>query len=603
MAAEEKPQETGPEPGRIMAELEAIFRTPEFERAPVMRQLLSFLVRTTLAGGGDELKAYTVAVEGLGRDPDFDSQSDSYPRVQVGRLRKMLDAYYANNANASLENGVRLHVKQGSYRVHFALPDTPSAPLRSPVWEQAEDVPARTLFPESPRRSPPLRLPRAPFPWRLVVIGTILLIAFIALVWIVRSAGDLRAPLRQVSQAPVLELGEITANGGPDARVLAAAGRTLLEDALHRSWLIRVRESDPASSRDLPDVDQPIYRLIGRADTSGAFGGRQIALTLLDLQTGDQLWSDVIDVTPQASVAGQPSTTLTDRMRPAIIALISPFGVIASHQRSLLQPVGEPGYACMLDYEEYFRYRDPAARTRVRDCVRETVLREPMDPVALAAAAFMNLDPAIGGGGPDGLTRAADHARRAVAANSKNAEALVADSRVAMMHGQCTRGRDLGLRGTSLNPYNPELAGMVGYLLITCGDPDGATMLQRAVAEDPDVPAFYGAALILALVERGETPAALHVADTIRPPGAGMYGQYEVTQTFAEAARGNIPAARAHWAKASRTAGKSATDVNAVLSRYFYVESLRARMAAYLRRTGVITEPGATPPATDRPAS
>ncbi|MGV3478364.1 MAG: tetratricopeptide repeat protein [Sphingobium sp.] len=589
MAAEEKPQEHGPESGRIMAELDAIFRTPEFERAPVMRQLLGFLVRTTLAGGGDDLKAYTVAVEGLGRDPDFDSQSDSYPRVQVGRLRKMLDAYYANGAP---EDGVRFHVKQGSYRVHFVQPGAPPTVMRPPVWEQGgEDVPAKPLFPEGPRRSSPPRLPKPPFPWRLVAIGTVLLLAFVALIWIVRSASDLRAPLRQVSQAPVLELGEITANGGPEARMLAAAGRTLLEDALHRAWLIRVRESDPTSSRDAPDVDAPVYRLIGRADTSGALGGRQIVLTLLDLQSGDQIWSDVIDVPVQAQPApGQiaPSaSTLTDRMRPAIIALISPFGVIASHQRSLLQPTGEPGYACMLDYESYFRYRDPNMRARVRDCVRETVAREPMDPVALAAATFISLDPTISGGA-NGLARSADYARRAVAANSKSAEAQIADARVAMMHGQCVRGRDLGLRGISLNPYNPELAGMVGYLLISCNDPEGPPLLQRAIAEDPDVPAFYGAALILALVEQGDTATALHVADTIRPPGAGMYGQYEVTQTFAQAARGNIPAAREHWAKASQNARQSADQVNAVLSRYFYVESLRTRMVAYLRRTGVI---------------
>lgn len=389
--------------------------------------------------------------------------------------------------------------------------------------------------------------------------------------------------------------------------MLAAAGRTLLEDALHRSWLIRVRESDPTGSRDRPDVDMPIYRLVGRADTSGALGGRRIVLTLLDLQTGDQIWSDVIDLIPQARAdpadPARPASTLTERMRPAIVALISPFGVIASHQRSLLQPIGEPGYACMLDYENYFRYRDPTARARVRDCVRETVAREPMDPVALAAAAFMNLDPSIGGGGADGLARAADYARRAVAANSKSAEAQVADARVAMMHGQCVRGRDLGLRGVALNPYNPELAGLVGYLLINCGDADGVPMLQRAVAEDPDVPAFYGAALILALVEQDKTEAALHVADTIRPPGAGMDGQYEVTQALAEAARGNIPAARARWAKASRVARRSSGEVNAVLSRYFYVESLRARMADYLRRTGVVGDAPADPAAPGRQAS
>lgn len=589
MAAEEKPREGDAEPGRIMAELDAIFRTPEFERAPVMRQLLGYLVSKTLAGGGDELKAYTVAVEGLGRDPDFDSQSDSYPRVQVGRLRKMLDAYYANG---TADDGVRLHVKQGSYRVHFVQADAAAASFRAPAWDKTDDLAAKTLLTGGLRRSSPPLAIRSPFPWRLVGIGAVLLIAFIGLIWIVRSATNLRAPLRQVAQAPVLELGELSINGGPDARILAAAGRTLLEGALHRSWLIRVREGDPMSSRDFPEVDRPVYRLIGRADTSGALGGRQITLTLLDLQSGDQLWSQTIEAPPQ----GPP---LTDQMRPAIISLIAPFGVIATHQRGLMQPEGEPGYACMLDYERYFRYRDPAIRLRVRDCVNETVEREPTDATALAAATFMSLDPAIGGGGDDGVARAADYARRAVASNPTSAEAQVADARVAMMNGQCARGRDLGHRAIALNPYNPEIAGMVGYLLIGCGDAEAPAMLQRAIAEDPDVPAFYGAALILALVERGDKDAALHVADTIRPPGAGMHGQYEITQTIAEAARGNVSAARAHWAKASQAANKPADAIDAVLSRYFYIDTFRARMATYLQQTGVIAGGAAAPAPSD----
>ena len=74
---------------KVDAELEAIEADPAFQRAPVMRRLLRFLVTETLGGRGDKLKSYAIAVEALGREADFDPQTDSSPRVQVARLRKL----------------------------------------------------------------------------------------------------------------------------------------------------------------------------------------------------------------------------------------------------------------------------------------------------------------------------------------------------------------------------------------------------------------------------------------------------------------------------------------------------------------------------------
>ncbi|WP_299328773.1 hypothetical protein [Parasphingopyxis sp.] len=100
----------------IRAETVRLLSAPQFARAPVMRRLLSYLVDQTLAGNGDRLKAYTIAVDGLGRDADFDAGQDSYPRVQVGRLRKLLDEVYAIPGSRA---AMRLHIPKGGYAVHF----------------------------------------------------------------------------------------------------------------------------------------------------------------------------------------------------------------------------------------------------------------------------------------------------------------------------------------------------------------------------------------------------------------------------------------------------------------------------------------------------
>lgn len=103
----------------IRGELHRIFDAPQFNHSPVMRRLLSFLVEQTLAGIGHRLKAYTIAVDALGRDADFDARIDSYPRVQVGRLRKLLDNFYDENGSAM---GLRIHIPKGAYIVGFGKP-------------------------------------------------------------------------------------------------------------------------------------------------------------------------------------------------------------------------------------------------------------------------------------------------------------------------------------------------------------------------------------------------------------------------------------------------------------------------------------------------
>jgi hypothetical protein len=81
---------TEPSAAEVRAGLERVLASRCFEQAARSSAFLRFVVEQTLAGQGDRLKGYTIAVEVFARPPDFDAQTDPLVRVEAGRLRRRL---------------------------------------------------------------------------------------------------------------------------------------------------------------------------------------------------------------------------------------------------------------------------------------------------------------------------------------------------------------------------------------------------------------------------------------------------------------------------------------------------------------------------------
>jgi hypothetical protein len=80
----------------IRAALGRIVAGPSLKKSPQLANFLTFVVDETLAGRADRIKAYNIAADALGRNENFDPQSDPIVRVEAGRLRRALAHYYAN---------------------------------------------------------------------------------------------------------------------------------------------------------------------------------------------------------------------------------------------------------------------------------------------------------------------------------------------------------------------------------------------------------------------------------------------------------------------------------------------------------------------------
>ena len=82
---------------RLQREVDRILADPAFERSPVQSKLLQYLCDQTVARNR-KISQVAVAVDGLGRPETIEQLTESYPRVQISRLRRNLALYYARIA-------------------------------------------------------------------------------------------------------------------------------------------------------------------------------------------------------------------------------------------------------------------------------------------------------------------------------------------------------------------------------------------------------------------------------------------------------------------------------------------------------------------------
>ncbi len=81
-----------------------------------LARFLEFVVTETMAGRGDQLKEYTVAVRGLGRPPAFDPANDAGVRVAARQLRFKLNEYYGQDV---IPGDVSIILPKGGYVPDF----------------------------------------------------------------------------------------------------------------------------------------------------------------------------------------------------------------------------------------------------------------------------------------------------------------------------------------------------------------------------------------------------------------------------------------------------------------------------------------------------
>lgn len=121
------------------AELAAILSCEMFKRSPKLSRLLTYLCDKYFTGEGGELKEYSIAVDVLGRDTEFDPQLDAVVRVDTHHLRKRLKQYYSSEG---VNHKVQIVIPNGQYTPMFVhcAELTPQAASEAAATEPGDET-------------------------------------------------------------------------------------------------------------------------------------------------------------------------------------------------------------------------------------------------------------------------------------------------------------------------------------------------------------------------------------------------------------------------------------------------------------------------------
>jgi hypothetical protein len=125
-----------------------------------LRRLLRFLADKTFSGEANDLKEYSVGLDGVGKPSDYDPRHDSGVRLQASRLRQKLDEYYrAEGAN----DRVIVELPKGRFKIAWR-----ERPGEAPRQPDATVSPAQYAVPVP---APVVAKPAGRNIWRILALS------------------------------------------------------------------------------------------------------------------------------------------------------------------------------------------------------------------------------------------------------------------------------------------------------------------------------------------------------------------------------------------------------------------------------------------------
>jgi hypothetical protein len=558
---------------RVCTEHDAVLSSAVFQRSPVLSGLLRYLVNETIAGRASTLKSFIVAVDALGRKQDFDSASDSSARVQMGRLRKALESYYADN---SPSDGACIYLLPSSYIVRLDSREI-AYPALQPLYAEPEipviDAPLPPISPKIPVAK------AIPFYRRAFVLP----LAILCIIGIIATAAyfaQSKPDATLVYRSPILEIVPIDSGDDPAAEETSRLIASLLADDLSRFKLSRVRLSNGSPLDKEPNGITHLYRLYSRLVTDKD-NKVTLYLNIDDAKADVLIWSRIVIMPADAQKTHRA-------LVPVVAEINGPQGIIASYEAMQVRKRTDGGYPCLLRYFEFARFRSDILEEKVAACLNKPVVEPSIQGTMLGVRALFeteredaakNLDAAY--------ARGIIFARAAVKADPNDGWANFAFARLSYLKRDCPTARFYTSRTMEANPNSPVFAAVLSGLAPICNYPYSEKLLDQAIlTQSPYFPKAR-LQLILGAIAQNRLEKIDEIYAAELPLLRENHSSFYLAEAMIAASKGQRSEATGYWELFETSTPPQSKTADEKLRHFIMIPSMRQQVIRYLQDSGV----------------
>lgn len=486
----------GVDPEAAAAALRMLFAYAPISAAPNVQSFLSYIVTEELAGRGNKIKAYSVAVDALGRPDSFNPGTDPSVRVLANRARNLLAGYYTGEGK---DDPLYLVIPKGGYRPKFLV-----APVDPELNPYAVPPPSPDHRPTSAAQSPAgaaQGISHRPLHDLLIWLVSAAFLAIVVGVsaLLLRSwPGDTPPSQSGALNIPIVEIQPFEVVPETlDGSFTEGIREQLISD-LSRFENIQVRALPRTTAEGTANTALPPAQYEIRGTTVKTNGSASITFTAIATQDQQVLWSQTLAV-PSNDAEFQAFTL--QALREIVTRIAAPGGIVQrdvlaqleQRSKSLANPETS-NYECVLIFYDFDVTKDPAKRVSARDCLSRIIATDSADSSIWAAWALMQyLDWSDTGESVDSplLEGALVAASHAIQLEPQSATAHEYFGLILMTRGETGAAIDQYDTAIALNPSKPGLYVHHGWALAMGGDWDtGIQEVKRGIALAPAVPGW-----------------------------------------------------------------------------------------------------------------
>lgn len=484
----------------VLDVLYRILASREFEKAYRLRQLLEHLVLKKNAGEESDLKGYNIGLDVFEKNDDFDPDSDTIVRVQMVRLRRMVEHYYLTEGK---DEKIVITIPKGQYVPLYTKNENPSQKANGKsLLDGAGNVFQRLRH----------QIVDDPYLIGLIVLGVVFLVLLVSylLSFLVPSAetGSRKTIMKtatfKLPTGPSIAVFPFLETSSQEKKSPLSGG--LPTHLIHK--LTRFKDlfvfAPSTTLGNVANNETPLvvarklgaaYVLVGSFvhDTEKVV----VSTHLLASKTGQIIWSKSYT----EKLSGKTLDKIQDDITASIAtSLGQPYGIINRSETSRRKKSGPDSfsaYGCVLQFYEYAQNETEQKHKTVRDCLEKSVRESPDYAQAWAALSWMYVEEYRNGfnNKPDAdppLDRALVAARKAVVLDPDDAFNHRRLAAVLISRGDIDAAQDVIQLAVSLNQNDADVIADQGWILKNAGRWEEANLYaHKAMRLNPGYPPWY----------------------------------------------------------------------------------------------------------------